>query len=168
MVSIMEEFKVLGLGSEVTIITKPLGSEESPIIGIIESLHNSITPRLSYRDEDHLDPQKQTNPQDDAKGMGVAIASAETEVVVDLKKVGHTHSLPTVDQAQGHGLVVFSSLGMKKDPVAVQIHDIERIETPIVFDVSWSKEIRLMDVVDPQRLSAIRVFHSFGGIRSFF
>jgi hypothetical protein len=119
MVSIVEEFKVLGLGSEVTIAAEPLGSEESPVIGIIEALHNSITPRFSYRDEDHLDPQKQTDPQDDAKGTGVAIASAETEMVVDLKKVGYSHSLPTVDQAQGHGLVVFSSLGMKKDPVAV-------------------------------------------------
>jgi hypothetical protein len=168
MMSIMEEFKVLGLGSEVTIAPKPLGSEESPIIGIIKALHNSITPRFSYRDEDHFDPQKQTHSQDNAKGTGVTIAPSKTEVVVDLKKVGHAHSLPTADQAQEHGLVVFSSLGMNKDAVTRQIHDIERIETPIVFDVSWPKEVRLMDVVDPQGFCEIRIFHSFGGIRSFF
>ncbi len=150
------------------IAAKPLGSEESSVIGIIKALHNSITPRFSYRDEDHFDPQQQTDSEDNAKGTRVTIASAKTELVVDLKKVGHAHSLPTADQAQSHGLVVFSSLGMKKDPVAVEIHDIERIETSIVFDVSWPKEVRLMDVVDPQRLSEIRVFHSFGGIRSFF
>jgi hypothetical protein len=168
MMSIVEEFKDLGLGSEVTIAPKPLGSEESPIIGIIKALHRSITPRFSYRDEDHFDPQKQTDSQDNAKGTGVTIASSKTELVVDLKKIGHAHSLPTADQAQGHGLVVFSSLGMKKDSVTREIHDIERIETSIVLDVSWPKEVRLMDVVDPQGLCEIRIFHSFGGIRSFF
>ncbi|MFQ5842830.1 MAG: hypothetical protein ACE5I8_10380 [Thermodesulfobacteriota bacterium] len=168
MVSIVEELKVLGLGSEVTIAPKPLGSEKSPIIGIIKSLHNSITPRFSYRDENHFYPQKQTEFEDNAKRTRVTIAPPETEFVVDLEKVGHAHSLPTADQAQGHGLVVFSSLGMKKDPVAVKIHDIERIETSIVLDVPWPEEVRLMDVVDSQRLSEIRVFHPFGDIRSFF
>lgn len=168
MVSIVEELKVLGLGSEVTIAPKPLGSEESSVIGIIKAFHNSITPRFSYRDENYFDPQKQTDSENNAKGTGVTIASPKTEFVVDLEKIGHAHSLPTTDQAQGYGLVVFSSLGMKEDPVAAEIHDIERIETPIVLDVSWSKEVRLMDVVDPQRPSEIGVFHSFGDIRSFF
>lgn len=125
MVSIVEELEVLGLGSEVTIAPKPLGSEESPVVGIIKVLHSSVTPRFSYRDEDHFDPQKQTEFEDNAKGTGVAIAPPKTELVVDLKEVGDSHGLPTVDQAQSHGLVVFSSLGMKKDAMAVQIHDIE-------------------------------------------
>ncbi len=168
MVSIVEEFKVLGLGPEVAIAAKPLGSEESSVIGVIKALHDSITPRFSYRDEDHFDPQQKTDSEDNAKGTGVTIASAKTELVVELKKVGHAHSLPTGDQAQSHGLVVFSSLGVKKDSVTREIHDIERIETSIVFDVSWPKEVCLMDVVDPQRLSEIRIFHPFGDIRSFF
>ncbi len=168
MMSIMEDLKVLGLGSEVTIAPKPLGSEESSVIGIIKALHSSITPRFSYRDEDHFDPQPQTEFENNTKRTGVTIAPSETEFVVDLEKVGHAHSLPTIDQAQRYGLVVFSSLGMEKDPVAVKIHDIERIETPIVLDVSWPKEVCLMDVVDPQRLSEIGIFHSFGDIRSFF
>ena len=168
MIPVMEEFKVLGLASEMSIAAKPLRPEEPPVIGVIEALHNSITPRFSYRDEDHLDPQKQTHPQDNAEGTGVTIASAKTELVVDLKKVGHTHSLPTADQAQSHGLVVFSSLRVKKDSVTREIHDIERIETSIVFDVSWPEKVRLMDVVDPQGFSEIRVFYPFGGIGSFF
>ena len=168
MVSIVEELKVLGLRSEVAIAPKPLGSEESSIIGIIEALHDSITPGFSDRDKDNFYPQHKANSDDNAEGAGVTIASAKTELVVDLKKVGHTHGLPTADQAQSRGLVVFSSLGMKKDPVAREIHDIERIETSIVFDVSWPEEVRLMDVVDPKGLSEIRVFHSFGSIGSFF
>jgi hypothetical protein len=164
----MEDLEVLGLGSEVAIAPKPLGPEESPIIGIIEALHNSITPRLSYRDKDHLDSQQQTEFENNAKGTRVTIASTKTELVVDLEKIGHSHGLPAVDQAQSHGLVVFSSLGVKKDPVAREIHDIERVETSIVFDVSWPKEVRLMDVVDPQRLSEIRIFHTLGDIGGFF
>ena len=168
MMPVMEELKILGLGSEMPIAAKPLGSEESSVIGIIEAFHNSITPGFSYRDEDYLDPQQKTDSEDNAKGTGITIASAKTELIVDLKKVGHTHRLPTADQAQSHGLVVFSSLGVKKDSVTREIHDIERIETSIVFDVSWPEEVRLMDVVDPQGLSEIRVFHPFGGIGSFF
>ena len=168
MVSIVEEFKVFGLGPEVTIAMKPLGSKESSVIGIIKALHNSITPRFSHGNEDYFYPQQKTNSEDNAKGTGETIAPSETEFVVDLEKIGHAHGLPAADQAQGHGLVVFSSLGVNKNPVAVKIHDIERIETPIVLDVSWPKEVRLMDVVDPQRLSEIGVFHTLGDIRSFF
>jgi hypothetical protein len=168
MVSIVEKLKVLGLRSEVAIASKPLGSEESSIIGIIEALHDSITPGFSYGDKDHFYPKQKTNSEDNAEGTGVTIASAETELVVDLKKVGHTHGLPTADQAQSRGLVVFSSLRMQEDPVAVKIHDVERIETSIVFDVPRPEEVRLMDLIDPEGFSEIRVFHSFGGIRSFF
>jgi hypothetical protein len=168
MVSIMEKLKVLGLRSEVAIASKPLGSEESSIIGIIEALHNSITPGFSYGDKDHFYPQQKTHSEDNTEGTGVTIAPPKTELVVDLKKVGHTHGLPTVYQAQSRGLVVFSSLRMQEDPVAVKIHNVERIETSIVFDVSRPEEVRLVDVIDPEGFSEIRVFHSFGGIRSFF
>jgi hypothetical protein len=145
-----------------------LGSEESSIIGIIEALHDSITPGFSYGDKDHFYPQQQTDSEDNAEGTGVTIAPPKTELVVDLKKVGHTHSLPTADQAQSRGLIVFSPLRMKEDPVAREIYDVERIETSIVFEVSRPEEVCLMDVVDPEGFSEIRVFHSFGGIGSFF
>lgn len=125
MISVVKELEAFGLGSEMAIATKPLGSEEPSVIGIIEALHGSITPRFSNGDENHFDTQQKTEPQDNAKGSGVTIAPAKTELVVDLEKVGHPHGLPTANQAQSHGLIVFSPLGMKRDPVAVQIHDIE-------------------------------------------
>ena len=168
MVLVVKELKVLGLGSQVTIAAKPLPSEKSLIVAIIEALHDSITPRFSYRDKDHFDPQKQTESEDEAKGTRVTIASPKAEFVVDLKEVWNPHSPPAADQAQGHGLIVFGSLGMEKDTVAVEIHDIERIEPAISLDISGSKEVRLLDIVDSQRLREIRIFDSFGGIRSFF
>ena len=99
MVSVMEEFKVLRLGSQVTIAAKPLPSEKSLIVAIIEALHDSITPRFSYRDKDHFDPQKQTESEDEAKGTRVTIASSKAEFVVDLEKVGNPHGFPATDQA---------------------------------------------------------------------
>jgi|PlaIllAssembly_1097288.scaffolds.fasta_scaffold85836_1 hypothetical protein len=157
MMSIMEEFKVLGLGSEMTIGTKPLPSKESPIIALIEAFHDTITPRFSYRDEYHLDTHDQAESQNDAKGARVAIASTETEFVVELEKIGDSHGLPAADQTQGYGLVVFPSLGIEKNSVARAIDNIERMETPIVLDVPGTQEICLMDVIDPQRLSEIGV-----------
>lgn len=168
MMSIVEELEVLGLGPEVTIASKPLCSKESPVIGVIKALHGSITPRFSYWDEDHLDPQQQTEFEDNAEGTGITIAPTKTELVVDLKKVGYPYGFPAADQALSHGLVVFSSLGVEKDSMAVEIHDIERIEASIVFDIPRSNEICLMDVVDPQGFCEIMVFYSFGDIRSFF
>jgi hypothetical protein len=150
MMPIMEEFKVFGLGSEMAIGTKPLPSKESPIIGIIEAFHDSITPRFSYGDEDNLDTQQQAEFQNNAKGARVTIASSKTEFVVDLEKVRNPHGLPAAEQTQGYGLIVFPSLGMNKDSMAAAIHDIEGIETPVVLDVSGAHEIRLMNMVDSQ------------------
>jgi hypothetical protein len=57
---------------------------------------------------------------------------------------------------------------MEKNPVAVEIDNVERIETTIVLDISWTHEIRLMDMVDFQRLCEIGILDPFGKIRSFF
>jgi hypothetical protein len=168
MIPVVEELKVLGLRSEMSVTPKPLGPKESSIIRIIEAFHNSITPRFSYRDEDDFDPHQQTEPEDNTKGMGITIASPKAEFVVDLEKVWDPHGLPAADQAQSHGLVVFVSLRMERDPVAVEIDNVERIETAIVLDISGAHEIRLMDMVDFQRLCEIGILDPFGKIRSFF
>jgi hypothetical protein len=98
----------------------------------------------------------------------MSIAASEAEFVVDLEKIGDADGFPAPEQAQGHGLIVFLALGMKKDAMAVKVHDVERIEASIVFDVSGSQQIGLMDIVDIQCFSEIGVFHSFRSIGSFF
>ena len=55
MALVVKELKVLGLGSELAIATKPLPSKKLPVVGVIEALHNAITPGFCDRDEDHLD-----------------------------------------------------------------------------------------------------------------
>lgn len=112
MMSIVEVFKVLGLRAEVAISTKPLGSEEPSIIGVIKALHSPITPRFSDRDKDHFDPPKKTKPDYNSEGARITIASPKTECVVDLEKVGDTHGFPAANQALSHRIVVFSPLGV--------------------------------------------------------
>lgn len=168
MVFIMEEVEILRLGFEMPIVPKPLSSEESFIVGIIEALHGSVPPGFPDRDEDRFDSQKQAEPEDDPKGAGVAIASPEAEFVVELKKIGHSHGFPAADQPLHRRIVVFSSLGMEKDPVAVEIDDVEGKEPPVALDISRSDEIGLVDMVAPQGIGEIRVFHPFGEIGSFF
>ena len=99
MVLVVEEFEVLGLESELTIAPKPLPSKESPVVGIIKALHDAITPRFSDRDEDDLDSQQQTEPEDNAKGARVTIAPTKTKFVVDLKEVGDSHGFPATNEA---------------------------------------------------------------------
>lgn len=119
MVLVMKELKVLGLGSELAITPKPLSSKEPAVVGIIEALHSPITPRLPYGDENDLDSQRKAEPEDNAEGTRVAVASTKTELVVDLKEVWDSHGSPTTHQPHGHGLVVFSSLRVDKDPMTV-------------------------------------------------
>ncbi len=90
------------------------------------------------------------------------------EFVVDLEKVGKAHRFPAAQHTPGHRLVVFASLGVDKDAMAVKVHNMKRIETSILLDVPGAQKIGLMDVVDPQGFSEVRVFHTFGGIKNFF
>jgi hypothetical protein len=149
MVSIVEEFKVLGLGSQVTIASKPLGPKELSIIGVIKALHSPITPRFSDGDKDHFHPQNLAELGYYTEGAGVTVAPPKTQGVVHLEKVGDTHALPAANQATSHRIVVFSPSRVQEDSVAVQIHDIEGIEASVVLDVSGADEIGLMDIVEP-------------------
>jgi hypothetical protein len=167
-IPVMMELEIPGLGSEVTVAPKPLDSKETLVIGVIKAFDRSITPRFSNRDEDGLDPQRETESENNPKGAGVAIAPAESQLVVELHNVGHPHGLPASEQSLGNSLVVLGSLGMKKDPMAVKVHDIERKETTIVLDITGPHQIGLIDVVASRRDPEIRVRHSLGGIRCFF
>ncbi len=96
------------------------------------------------------------------------MAAPERKLVVDLKKVGKAHRFPATQETLGHRLVVFAALGVNKNAMAVKVHNMERIETSVVLDVPGPQKIGLVDVVDAQGLSEVRVFHPFGGISSFF
>ena len=146
-VPVMMELEIPGLRSEVTVTPKPLDSKETLVIGVIKAFDRPITPRFSNGDEDDLDPQRETKSENHPKGARIAIAPAESQFVVELEKIGHPHGLTASDQALGNGLVVLAALGMKKDAMAVKVHDIERKETAIVLDITGADQIGLTDVV---------------------
>jgi hypothetical protein len=63
---------------------------------------------------------------------------------------------------------MFRTLGLDIDLVAEQIDNIERIKFAVSFDVAWSDEVSLVNVVDAKRLGKIRVLNALGNIRGFF
>ena len=63
---------------------------------------------------------------------------------------------------------MFRTLGLDVDLVAEQIDNIERIKFTVTFDVAWSDEVSLVNVVDAERLGKIGVFNALGNVRSFF
>jgi hypothetical protein len=165
---IMEEFKVLRLGTEIPITAKPLGSEEAAVIGVIEALHGTVPPGFSDGDKDGFDVEGKTEAKDDAERTGMPIAAPKAEFVVELKEVGDAHGFPATNQALSDCSVVFVPLGMDKDPVTVKVDHMERIEAAVVFDITRSEQVGLVDVVAAEWFPEIGVFHSFGLIRSFF
>jgi len=167
-VFIVEEFKVLCLGTKISITPKPLGAKEPTVIGVIEALHSSIPPRLSDGDKDDFDAQGKAEAQDDPKRTRMPVAAPKAQCVVELKKIGDAHGFPAANQALGDGLVVFAPVGLNKDPMAVKIDDMKGIESSIVFDVPGAEEVGLMDIVEIQRFPEIGVFDSFGLVWSFF
>lgn len=164
----MEEFKVLRLGTEIPITAEPLGSKEAAVIGVIEALHGTVPPGFSDGDKDGFDAEGKTEAKDDAERTGMPIAAPKAEFVVELKEVGDAHGFPATDQALSDCSVVFAPLGMDKDPVTVKVDHMERIEAAVVFDITRSEQVGLVDVVAPEWFPEIGVFHSSGLIRSFF
>ncbi len=167
-VFIMEEFEVLRLGTERTITPEPLSTKESPIIGVIEALHRSIPPRLSDGDKGDFDSHGKTEAKDDTERTRMPVAAPKAEFVVDLKEVGDPHGFPAAEQAHGDGFVVFPSLRVDKNAMAVKVDNVKGIEASIVLDVSRAKKVGLMDVVEIQSFPKIGIFHSFGLVRGFF
>jgi hypothetical protein len=168
MMHVMIELEIPGLGSEVAITPKPLDSEETAIIGVIEAFDRSITPGFSYGDKYGFDSQGETKSEYDSEGSRVTVAPTESQLVVELEKIGHSQSLPASDQSLGDGLIVFGSLRMKEDAMTVEIHDIEGKESAIVLDIAGTDQIGLVDGVASQGVPEIGIRHSFGGIRRFF
>jgi hypothetical protein len=90
MMHVVIEFEILGLGSEVAVTPKPLDSKEAAVIGVIKAFDRSITPGFSNRNKDGFYPQREAEPENDSKGPRVTVASAESQLVVELEKVGHS------------------------------------------------------------------------------
>ncbi len=67
-----------------------------------------------------------------------------------------------------HVEVFLGSLGLDIDPVAEHVHDVERIEPPVVLDIAGTDEIHLMQVVDSPRFREVGILDTLRDVGSFF
>jgi len=130
--------------------------------------NDAVTPGFSNRDKNRPNVVVETEPDYQPHGSGVPVAATEAQGVIQLKKVGHPNGLPAPEQSRGDFAVLLGSLRFNVDPVAEAVHDVECVKLPIPFDVSWTDQIGLVDVVEIESLRKIWIFNSFGNIRSFF
>ena len=65
-------------------------------------------------------------------------------------------------------MILLGSLRFNIDLMAKQIHHIERIKFTISFYISRTDKIGLVNVVKIKWFSEIRIFNTFGNVRSFF
>jgi hypothetical protein len=85
---VMMELEIPGLGSEVAVTPKPLDSKEQAIIGLIKAFDRSITSGFSNRDKDGFDFQGETKSEYDSEGSRVTVVPTESQLVVQLEKIG--------------------------------------------------------------------------------
>jgi hypothetical protein len=164
MMLIMKPLKILALTFESRIAREPLPPKELVVVGVIEALHDSITPRFSNRDEYRCYAVEQTEPDDNTKRPGMPDTPPEAQLIVQLQEVRHSHRLPAPRQTLCNLVVLLCPLSLNVYPVATDIDYVERVKLSIMLDVTRANEIRLMDVVDAKGLPEIRILNTLGDI----
>lgn len=98
----------------------------------------------------------------------VAVASSEAQLIVKLNKIWYPDRLPASQQAGSDLPIFLGALCFDVHAMAEHIHRVERIELAITFYVPWPDKISLVNVVNLNRFSEIRIFNAFRNVRSFF
>jgi hypothetical protein len=167
-VPVVKTLKILRLPFQRRVAREKLPPEELAVIGVVEVLHDPVPPRLADGDEDRGDAPVEAHAQDDAQGARVAVAPPEAQFVIELQECRDTHSLPAPYEALSHVEVFLGSLGLDIDPVAEHVHDVQRIESAVPFDIPGTDEIHLMQVVDSPRFREVGILDTFRDVGSFF
>ena len=167
-VPVVKALEVLRLPFQHRVAREKLPPEELPVIGVVEVLHDPVSPRLADGDEDRGDAVVEAHTQDDAQRPRVAVTPPEAQFVIELQECRDTHGLPAPHEALSHVEVFFRSLRLDIDPVAEHVHDVERIEPPVVLDIPGTDEIHLVQVVDSPRFREVGILDTFRDVGSFF
>jgi len=167
-VPVVKTLKMFCLLLQCCIAREPLPSEELPAIRIVEVLYHPISPGLTNGNKDRCDTVVQTDAQHNAQGAGIAVASPETQFVIDLEKLRDAHRFPASHEACCHVIIFLGPLGLDMHPVAENINNVEGVKSSISFDVSGPDQIGLMDMVDSCCFSKIGIFDTFRNIGCFF
>lgn len=96
-----------------------MATEKLAIVRVIKALDHGVAPGLGYRDEHWLDAKMQTHPDDQTRGARIAVAAAETQLIVKEQKIRKPDDLPAAQKAAGNLPILFGALGLDVNPVAV-------------------------------------------------
>jgi hypothetical protein len=161
---VVKTLKVFRLLLQGCVAREPLSSEELPVVRVVEVFNRPVPPRLSYGNKDRGDAVVETEAHDNPQGTRIAIASPETQFIVNLQKFRDAHCLPALHEACRHLIVFFRPLGLDMHPVAEDIHNVEGVKSPIPFDIPGTDKIGLMNVIDARGLNEVGIFDSLGSI----
>lgn len=122
---VVKGLEIFTLSFQLSVTIEPLATEEFAIVSVIKALDYSIAPGLGYRDENRLDSEMQTHPDNQTRRTRIAIAAAETQLIVKEQKIRKADSLPAAQQASGNLPILFGTLSLDINPVAVQVDHVE-------------------------------------------
>ena len=146
--AVVEPLEVLALSLEGLVARKPLPAKERFVVGIVESLHVPVAPRLADGDEHRCHPVMEAHPDDDPEGSRITVAAPEAQFVVELDEIRDAQGLPAAEEAGSHRLIGLGSLRLEIDLMAEEVHHVERVEPAIALDVPGPHQVHLVDVVD--------------------
>jgi len=84
MMFVVETFKDPQFASQMGHGTEVLRAKEALVVGVVKSLDDTVAPRLALGDKDNLDPEMETEPDQETEAPGKAIRSSEGEFIIDL------------------------------------------------------------------------------------
>ena len=70
------------------IAVKPLPPEKLLVVSVIEAFDHRISPRFGHRNKHRLNPEMQTEPNDQARRPGVTIAATKAQFIIKEQKSG--------------------------------------------------------------------------------
>ncbi len=84
MLVVVEALKIFALPFKRRIAWEPLATEKLFVVCVVEFLYYPVPPWFTYWDKYWLNTEMEAKPDNQPKGSGVFIATAKTQLVVQL------------------------------------------------------------------------------------
>lgn len=91
------------------IAVKPLPPEKLLVVGVIEAFDHRISPGFRHRNKHRLNPEMQTEPNDQARRPGVTIAATKAQLIIKEQEIRQPDHFPAAKQALGDLPIRFGS-----------------------------------------------------------
>ena len=109
MMPVMEALEILALPFQMGITVEPLPPEKLLVVGVVEAFNHGISPRLRHWNKHRLNPEMQTEPNDQARRPGVTIAATKAQFIIKEQEIRQPDHFPAAKQALGDLPIRFGS-----------------------------------------------------------